>query len=107
MLTSFTARLSKAVRHHPRVRAVVDQFQLLARMARAYADGRYPHIPWSALVRILAALVYFVNPLDLLPDVLPLIGYTDDVTVLLWVMKSIAGEIEAFEQWEKNQSITT
>lgn len=49
--------------------------------------------------KIYGALGYFLLPLDILPDFIPLAGYTDDLSALLWalhtVWKNITPEIKA------------
>ena len=42
---------------------------------------------------IAAALGYFIFPLDLLPDLLPIIGFTDDLSVLIFAMSVVKGKI--------------
>ncbi len=77
--------------------------QLLIRMVRAYASGEYRAISWKSLVSIVAVLIYFVSPIDLLPDFLPIIGITDDVALVIWLMKTMSGEIQKFGEWEKQE----
>lgn len=38
---------------------------------------------------IAGALGYFILPMDFLPDAMPLAGYTDDITALVWALKSV------------------
>ena len=47
-----------------------------------YLAARHPHTPWYA--RLLAAVVaaYAVSPIDLIPDLIPVLGYLDDVVLL-------------------------
>jgi len=47
-----------------------------------------------------------INPFDLLPDFTPIIGYTDDFSILLWVYSSIQSEIDKFLLWEKSHLIS-
>jgi len=42
---------------------------------------------------IAASLGYFIFPLDLLPDLLPIIGFTDDLSVLMFAMSVVKGKI--------------
>ena len=46
------------------------------------------------------AAVYFVMPVDLIPDIVPGFGFSDDVTVVLFVLAAIQRDIDAFERWE-------
>lgn len=82
--------------------AVRDQLNLLVRMVRAYAKGEYRDISKKSLLSVVAALIYFVSPIDLVFDFLPIIGFADDVALLIWVVKSIEDELGKFSQWEKN-----
>jgi uncharacterized membrane protein YkvA (DUF1232 family) len=82
------------------------QLTTLVRMIRAYAKGEYKAIPWRSLLMIVAALIYFVSPLYFIPDLLPLVGLTDDIALVLWVVKSLNEDIERFQEWESNFSAT-
>ncbi len=72
----------------------------LVHMARAVATGRYRALPKRSLVAVVAALLYFLDPLDLIPDFIPLIGLADDAAVLLWVASRVRKDLDAFLQWE-------
>jgi len=84
--------------------ATKDKFFVLGRLIKAYALGQYRDIPWKTILLIVAAVVYFINPLDLVPDIIPLTGLTDDFAVLVWVYSSVSNEIEKFINWEKTQT---
>jgi uncharacterized membrane protein YkvA (DUF1232 family) len=58
------------------------------------------------MVMIVAALAYFVMPIDLLPDLMPITGLTDDVAVLVAVYNAVSVEVDKFLSWEKNRSLT-
>jgi uncharacterized membrane protein YkvA (DUF1232 family) len=80
-----------------------DTLITLSNLTLAYVQGRYKEIPWNAIVSILAALIYFINPFDLIPDVAPVFGLTDDASILFWVYNSVKDEIEKYLEWEKTQ----
>ncbi|MBE6287128.1 MAG: DUF1232 domain-containing protein [Mediterranea massiliensis] len=48
-----------------------------------------PDVPKADKAKIYGALGYFILPLDLLPDVFPIIGYTDDFSALLWALHAV------------------
>jgi uncharacterized membrane protein YkvA (DUF1232 family) len=83
--------------------AAKDQIGVLVRMVQAYAKGEYKAIPQKSLLSIVAVLVYFINPFDLILDVLPVIGFADDVALLLWLFKSVSSDIEKFRVWEADR----
>ena len=78
------------------------KFSILGRLLKAYAQGRYQQIQWKSILLIIAAIIYFISPIDLLPDLLPITGLTDDLGVLLWVYNTVNTEIEKFLTWEKS-----
>jgi uncharacterized membrane protein YkvA (DUF1232 family) len=83
--------------------AAKEKFFVLGRLIKAYATGQYKEVPWKTILLIVAAVIYFVNPLDLVPDIIPLTGLTDDFAVLLWVYNSVSNEVEKFLEWEKTK----
>ncbi len=72
----------------------------VVRMVREATAGRYRKIPRRALVAAVAGLIYFVNPLDLIPDMLPALGLVDDAAVLLWMLAQIRTDLDAYLEWE-------
>ena len=82
------------------------QIATLVRMSRAYAKGEYKAIPWRSMLLIVTALVYFVSPVDFIPDFLPLVGITDDIALVVWVVKSLSEDIVRFQEWEANLNAT-
>ncbi|HMG93154.1 MAG TPA: YkvA family protein [Chryseolinea sp.] len=80
-----------------------DKIFTFGRLAKAYATGKYRQVPWRAMLIVLAAVIYFINPLDLIPDLIPFVGFTDDFAILLWVYNSIQEEVDKFLEWEESQ----
>ena len=84
---------------------VKEKFFILGRLLKAYSHGEYRTIPWKSYLLVVAAILYFINPIDLIPDLMPILGLTDDFAVLLMVYKSIGADIDKFLVWEKSQTI--
>ncbi|MGN5096775.1 YkvA family protein [Aeromonas sp. 61P] len=53
------------------------------RLRRLYQGFRHPGTPWWARGLVILILLYGISPVDLIPDVVPLLGWFDDVTLLL------------------------
>jgi len=81
----------------------LDSLMTFSRMLKAYAGGKYRKIPWKTLVAIVGAVVYFVMPLDFIPDFILGLGFADDVALLLWTMKWAKKDVEEFSQWEQTK----
>jgi uncharacterized membrane protein YkvA (DUF1232 family) len=104
LVTRLGAKMSKVNWTTAQRDQVMVQFFTLGRLARAYALGTYRDVPWKTMLMLLAAVIYFINPLDLIPDMIPVAGLTDDIAVMVWVYNSIGTEIERFQAWESAQA---
>jgi len=80
--------------------AVWDDLQTIMRLLVAWAEDSYRRVPWTPLVLMAAALLYFVLPVDVLPDFLAGIGFVDDVAVISSVVQSVRDELDRFRDWE-------
>lgn len=86
---------------------VKEKFFTLGRISKAYVTGTYREIPWKAMLLVVGAIIYFVSPIDLIPDLLPIMGLTDDVAILIAVYNSVSNEVDKFLSWEKSQELTS
>jgi len=82
------------------IAAFREQLGVVTRLLKAYASGDYRQLPWKTLIRVIAVLIYFVSPIDILPDFLPIVGLTDDIALMLWLFSGIKDDIDKFRQWE-------
>jgi uncharacterized membrane protein YkvA (DUF1232 family) len=46
-------------------------------------------------------LIYFVLPLDIFPDFIPLLGFFDDAAVIAYIVRTIQQDLDAFTDWER------
>jgi uncharacterized membrane protein YkvA (DUF1232 family) len=58
-----------------------------------YYVATSPETPIQDKAKIYGALGYFILPIDLIPDTIPIAGYTDDLTALIWALKSVCDNI--------------
>ncbi|RYD75951.1 MAG: DUF1232 domain-containing protein [Sphingobacteriales bacterium] len=77
-----------------------DGVYILARMIKAVVKKQYTHLPTSTLARVIGAMLYFLFIADLIPDFIPVLGLMDDAAVLAWVINSVKGDLEKFQEWE-------
>ena len=85
-----------------------DNLQLLFDLVGAWRRGEYRQIPTRSILTIIASIIYFVSPIDLVPDFLIGLGIVDDAAVIGFVLKQISVDLESFRIWkEVNPSSTT
>ncbi|PZR30643.1 YkvA family protein [Caulobacter segnis] len=70
----------------PKIRKVAAKVPFAADALSVWWCARDPETPTAAKGMMLAALAYFVLPTDALPDILPVIGFTDDAAVFAALM---------------------
>lgn len=81
------------------------QLKLLIRMVRAHISGAYRAFAPMTLLMFVFAILYFITPLDLVPDIVPALGFTDDITVALLIMKRFSADIEKYREWERAEIV--
>ena len=97
----------KAQKNKAALQKVWDDLLTLTRLLRAWARREYTTVPWRTLVAVVAALIYFLNPFDLIPDFLPTLGLVDDATLVALVVASISEDLARFHEWEAEQGADT
>lgn len=90
----------KAEKNKAAVRKVWADLLTLTRLVHAWARREYTVVPWQTLIAATAALIYFINPFDLIPDFLYAIGFVDDVAFITLVVATIRDDLERFRGWE-------
>tara|TARA_B100001287_G_scaffold213646_1_gene182450 strand:+ start:124 stop:519 length:396 start_codon:yes stop_codon:yes gene_type:complete len=78
-----------------------DSLRLFIRIINAYTSKEYTYIPWKTICLIVAGLIYFIYPVDLIPDFIPVSGLIDDIALIAWIYESIQDDIQNFLEWEK------
>lgn len=79
----------------------VDRVKVILRMVKAYVTGAYRDVQIQNIVLLVGALVYFVTPIDLIADFIPITGYVDDFTVIALVYAKLKEEIDRYILWEE------
>ena len=80
---------------------VWEQLQLLFSVAKDYGNGSYTAIPKGSIIAIVAGLLYFISPLDFIPDLIPGLGFVDDAYILGLVFKQVSKDLEKYKTWKK------
>ncbi len=93
--------LQKLLTKSPKAQAFFDDLKDFIQMIGYWVEGKYSELPYQTVLLVLGAILYFLNPLDLVPDVLPGLGFTDDAAVIALVVRSVSGDLEKFREWKR------
>ncbi len=77
------------------IAGVIDDLKTMFELLRAVARGDY-RLRKETLILIAGAVLYFVIPIDVIPDFIPVAGFIDDAAVIAWVVKTCKTEIDLF-----------
>jgi uncharacterized membrane protein YkvA (DUF1232 family) len=75
--------------------------KLMFSMLRDYWNGSYRDVPWKIIAAVAGALLYVLNPLDFIPDLIIGIGFVDDVGVVALCLKLVESDLHKYAAWKE------
>jgi uncharacterized membrane protein YkvA (DUF1232 family) len=85
--------------------AVWTDLQAAMRLILAWTRRSYRQISGASVALLVAALVYFVTPVDIIPDTLGALGFVDDVAVIQSAVDAVRAELDQFRAWEETEAL--
>lgn len=83
------------------LRRFIDDGLLLLALVQDTWEGQYQNVPWWTLSGAVFALLYVLNPLDLIPDALPIIGVLDDAAVISACLVLLEQDLYDYRRWRR------
>lgn len=80
-----------------------SQLKAFNRMLKAYITKQYTVVPWGSIAMVTGTIIYFVSPIDLVLDWIPVAGLVDDAAVMVFVFRQVSNDIEKFQNWEADR----
>lgn len=78
----------------------IAEVRLIFSLLKDYISGNYRKIPWWSVAAMATALLYVMNPLDIIPDFIPVVGYVDDAMVVAVCLKLVQKDLTKYKQWK-------
>jgi len=88
----------RGARHLPQF--VAEAIGVLETLIQMLEDEAYA-LPRSESASVLAALAYFADPADLIPDDLPMLGFLDDAIMIRLVQEDFRHELRAYQKFRR------
>ena len=98
-LAQEAARKAKSIPKAP-FAGLWGYLQAMLRLIRAYYRGDYRNVRLANLVLIIGAIIYVLDPFDLIPDWIPGVGFLDDATILAFAVQKTRETLDDFTNWE-------
>ncbi|CAM2790963.1 membrane protein [Streptococcus acidominimus] len=99
----FLEKLEKKIKWIPFVRQELKMIPILISMVRSYWKKDYTRVPRRTMLAIVSALIYFLSPIDVIPDWIPVLGQIDDALVVATCWKLVNKDVEDYRQWQKER----
>lgn len=80
------------------LKKVREDLSLLYTYISEVVHGKYKDYSTSSLTLALAAIIYVISPLDIMPDLIPFTGYIDDIAIVTWAMTKMEEELKRFKE---------
>ena len=77
--------------------SMLNDLKTLRSMLSSWLKGNYK-MSSRTIIYVLAGLLYFVNPFDVVPDFIVGLGFIDDAAILTLVLRSIRSEVSRYKK---------
>lgn len=73
-------------------------------MFRDLFQRRYHQAPWGTLTGATLGLIYLINPLDLVPDMIPVLGMVDDSLIFGLFLALLSRDVKKYMAWKASKT---
>ncbi len=95
--------IEEKVKGSGRLNRFATDIRLMFSLIRDYWQGSYRAVPWKTIAAVAGALLYVMNPLDLIPDLILGIGFIDDAGVVALCLKLAESDLHRYAAWKELQ----
>jgi uncharacterized membrane protein YkvA (DUF1232 family) len=94
-------KIEQKVQDSGKLSRFTTDIKLMFSLIRDYWRGEYRAIPWKSIAAIAGALLYVMNPLDLIPDLIFGFGLLDDAGVVALCLKLVESDLHRYAAWKE------
>ncbi|MGM0951594.1 MAG: YkvA family protein [Pseudomonadota bacterium] len=93
--------VEQKIRNSGRLSRFGTDVKLMFSLLRDYWRGDYRAVPWKSIAAMAGALIYVLNPIDLIPDIIFGFGFLDDAGVVALCLKLVEADLHRYAAWKE------
>lgn len=94
--------IEEKVKGSGRLARFSTDIKLMFAMLRDYWYGNYRSVPWKTIAAVAGALLYVMNPLDVIPDLIFGFGFMDDAGVVALCLRLVESDLHRYAAWKEH-----
>ena len=99
-------KLKEKLKESSHLERFTTDVTLFISLVKDYSQGNYRKVPYKSIAAVVAGLVYILNPIDIIPDFIPVIGYIDDAIIIAFCLKMVEKDLQTYQVWKESQTAT-
>ena len=98
-MDKFLMKIENKLETIPVAGDTLSKIPTMISLVKSYINKEYTEIPLGTIIAAISALIYWVSPVDLIPDSIPGVGYIDDAAVVAFCLKQIGDDLNKYKEW--------
>lgn len=103
-VTNFLEKIEVKINNIKIVGSTLSIIPTMILLVKSYINKEYTKIPVNSIIAIISALIYFLTPIDLIPDIVLGLGFLDDATVISTCLKMVKNDIDEYKEWKSEHN---
>lgn len=99
-------QLEDVLKTIPGIGKYMTDISTMILLVRSFIRKEYTEAPMGSIVSIVAAMIYVVTPIDLIPDIIPFIGKLDDAAILGFVIANVHNDVKKYKKWRNERRLS-